>query len=126
MKQGKSIFVVPGGEKEQLLSKLDKHTLWINDRKGFCKLAVEFGIPIIPHYNFGETSMYTTKDYLFNLRWWICSKFHIAIPIAFGYLNLPFPFIIEILVKNESSLPLLCESLDNICSSSIFFNNISK
>ena len=104
LKNNKSLVVIPGGEKEQLLTKFDKHILWIKERKGFCKLAVEFGLPIIPHYTFGETSMYTTSCFLHNIRWWICDKFHIALPLASGRWNISFPFCLPLKPTNGINL----------------------
>jgi len=104
LEEGKSIFVIPGGEKEQLLTKLDEHVLWITNRKGFCRLAVQFGIPIIPHYTFGETGMYDISGAFFNIRWWICDKLHIAILFARGRWYLPFPFCLPHRLPNSMNL----------------------
>ena len=91
LKSGRSVFVYPGGEKEQMMTELDKHRAWVTTRKGFCRLAVQFGIPVIPHYCFGETAHFTVSRLLFGLRMLICDKLHVALPLAFGRWGLPFP-----------------------------------
>jgi hypothetical protein len=83
--------VYPGGEKEQMRTMVGKHRCWVNTRKGFCRLAVEFGIPVIPHYTFGENDLYGVSEVLLSTRMWICDVFHVALPIAFGRFGLPFP-----------------------------------
>ena len=52
---------------------------------------VEFGIPVIPNYTFGETDMYSVSQAMLSVRLWICDVLHVALPIAFGRLGLPFP-----------------------------------
>eukprot|EP00239_Pterosperma_sp_CCMP1384_P005371 CAMPEP_0197860482 /NCGR_PEP_ID=MMETSP1438-20131217/35881_1 /TAXON_ID=1461541 /ORGANISM="Pterosperma sp., Strain CCMP1384" /LENGTH=342 /DNA_ID=CAMNT_0043477361 /DNA_START=271 /DNA_END=1299 /DNA_ORIENTATION=- len=56
LKQGHSIFLLPGGTKELMLTDgASKDTkLVLLDRKGFVKLAVEHGSDIVPMYCFGE------------------------------------------------------------------------
>ena len=81
----------PGGEKEQMRTMVGKHRCWVNTRKGFCRLAVEFGIPVIPHYTFGENDLYGVSEVLLSARMWICDVLHVALPIAFGRFGLPFP-----------------------------------
>ena len=36
-----------GGEREQLLSMRGDHTAFLKHRKGFCKLALKFGAPVV-------------------------------------------------------------------------------
>jgi len=91
LKSGRSMFVYPGGEKEQLLTTEHQHKCYVNSRKGFCRLAVEYGIPVIPHYTFGETSMYGVSKVLFRARMWLCDVLHVAIPVAWGRYGIPFP-----------------------------------
>ena len=68
LKQGKSLQVYPGGEAEQLMTEYQKHRTYIKFRKGFARLAVEFGCDVIPVYAFGNKwvmiscSMYRTLE----------------------------------------------------------------
>jgi len=55
---GKSLFIYPGGEKEQMLTRYQQQRSYIRTRKGYARLAVEFGIDVIPAYSFGETDLY--------------------------------------------------------------------
>ena len=92
LNSGRSIFVYPGGEMEQMLTAEHQHRCYVNSRKGFCRLAVEFGIPVIPHYTFGETGQYSISHLFYGARMWLCRRLHIALPLAFGRSSIPFPF----------------------------------
>lgn len=91
LRSGRSLFVYPGGEKEQLLTEEGKHRCYVRTRKGFCRLAVEFGVPVVPHYAFGETAVFGVSQFLFGLRMFLCDKLHVALPLAFGRWGIPFP-----------------------------------
>ncbi len=53
LKQGTSLVVLPGGAREVVHSEHGKMKL-VRGRKGFIRLALEAGIPIIPVFAFGE------------------------------------------------------------------------
>jgi len=94
LESGRSVYVVPGGEMEQMLTIEGKHRLFINHRKGFVRLAVEFGCDLVPLYAFGETSLYSVSNFMLPLRIWICKKFHVALPICYSKRwGIPIPFL---------------------------------
>lgn len=84
LRNGWSLYILPGGELEQMLTKEGEHHVYLKERKGFVKLALEYGVDLVPVYAFGETDLYSTYSLLFKLRWWICKKFRVAIPLAHG------------------------------------------
>lgn len=104
IKSGRSVYVLPGGEMEQMLTvegnptgcnywSEGKHRVWLNTRKGFVRLAVEFGLDIIPIYAFGETDLFSVSDFLLPLRIWICKRFHVATPLAYSKVRgIPIPY----------------------------------
>ena len=55
---GHATVLVVGGAPESLNSDKDKIKLIINRRKGFIKLALRFGVDLVPSFSFGETSIY--------------------------------------------------------------------
>mmetsp|Transcript_64898 Transcript_64898/g.75474 ORF Transcript_64898/g.75474 Transcript_64898/m.75474 type:complete len:423 (+) Transcript_64898:45-1313(+) len=55
---GESVLLVVGGAEESLLSSPGTNDLTLTKRKGFVKLALEAGSPLVPVYAFGETNVY--------------------------------------------------------------------
>eukprot|EP01013_Petalomonas_cantuscygni_P043844 TRINITY_DN8523_c0_g1_i1.p1 TRINITY_DN8523_c0_g1~~TRINITY_DN8523_c0_g1_i1.p1 ORF type:complete len:505 (+),score=84.37 TRINITY_DN8523_c0_g1_i1:149-1663(+) len=53
---GKAVVLVPGGAAEAIDCATD--TLTLAARKGFVKIALETGSPLVPVYTFGETDLY--------------------------------------------------------------------
>jgi hypothetical protein len=45
---GSSIFIYIGGEKEQLMSESGKDKVYVKNRKGFVKLALQYGADLVP------------------------------------------------------------------------------
>uniref|UniRef100_A0A6B2LFU7 diacylglycerol O-acyltransferase n=1 Tax=Arcella intermedia TaxID=1963864 RepID=A0A6B2LFU7_9EUKA len=91
---GRSMYLIPGGVMEQMLTIEGKHRVYLNTRKGFVRLAVEFGTDLVPVYTFGETSLFSLSPFLLNFRLWIASKFQIAIPIFYSKRwGIPIPFL---------------------------------
>ena len=54
MKQGKNLGLVPGGFEEASLTNNDKEQIYIKNRKGFIKYALQNNYTVYPTYNFGE------------------------------------------------------------------------
>lgn len=48
LKIGRSVLIFVGGEREQLLTTPGEHTIFLSGRKGFIKLALEYGTPLVP------------------------------------------------------------------------------
>lgn len=87
---GYSLTVLPGGEQEQLLANYNEHYIYIQKRKGFCRLSIQYNVPIVPFYCFGETSTHRTSSIFLSFRQWIAKKYLIALPIPIGW-NFFFP-----------------------------------
>mmetsp|Transcript_4235 Transcript_4235/g.8153 ORF Transcript_4235/g.8153 Transcript_4235/m.8153 type:complete len:319 (+) Transcript_4235:191-1147(+) len=82
--EGKSLGILVGGEREQLLSRRGEHCAFVSERKGFLKLALSFGVPVVPCYCFGETDLYDQSTVLMGLRLKLVKAFGVAITIARG------------------------------------------
>lgn len=83
-----SVFVYPGGEREQILTLYQRERVFLSSRKGFVKLAMEEGVDLIPVYSFGESHLYKHSSYLLDLRLSIAKKFGVAIPFLSGQYGL--------------------------------------
>lgn len=82
--KGYSITVVPGGVMSQALTVYGEAGMYIRSRKGFCKLALEYGCDIVPVYVFGETLLYRDIPWMKPLAKWLAKKFWIGAPGVIG------------------------------------------
>lgn len=83
-----SIFVYPGGEKEQMETIYGEHRIFLKTRKGFVRLAIEQGASLVPVYAFGETELYYHYQLAIGLRKWLVNKFSVAVPLISGQFGL--------------------------------------
>ncbi|CAL9685685.1 unnamed protein product [Knipowitschia caucasica] len=56
--KGNAVVIVIGGAAESLASSPGANTVVIKQRKGFVKLALEFGADLVPVYSFGENELF--------------------------------------------------------------------
>ena len=82
LRDGELVLVAPGGMREALLPSSEKYKLDISDRKGFVRLAVRSGAPII-------ISACPAADDIYNVvsnpvTDWVYKRYRLAAPLAFG------------------------------------------
>lgn len=82
--QGESLLVLPGGEAEQIRTKYGREIIYLKKRKGFIKLAIRQGVPVVPMYVFGVSDYYYTSEFLLGPRMWIMKNLQICIPLSAG------------------------------------------
>ena len=58
IKKGIATVLVPGGARESLNGDKDQIKLVLKKRKGFIKLAIKHGVPLVPTFSFGEQRVY--------------------------------------------------------------------
>lgn len=63
--------------------------MYIRRRKGFLRLALQHGVPVVPIYVFGETDLYRTFGFAKGLRMWLVRTLRVAIPLFWG--RFPWP-----------------------------------
>ncbi|KAG8345682.1 putative Diacylglycerol acyltransferase [Trypanosoma vivax] len=86
---GESVALVVGGANESLQARPSTNDLTLLGRKGFIKIALEQGAPLVPVYGFGENDVYHVPRFA-QSQWWTkvlatvrrVTKF--AIPIVTG------------------------------------------
>ena len=84
LKKGYSIIVLPGGEAEQIRTVYQRERIYLKKRKGFVKLAMRKGVPLVPSYVFGASDYYFTSKAFFAPRSWLQKKLGVCIPLAVG------------------------------------------
>lgn len=84
LRRGGSLFIYPGGEREQIAVARGQHVALTKRHLGFIRLALRHGVGIVPGYAFGEVDLYHTSNFLINFRRWLVRTLAIALPIFFG------------------------------------------
>lgn len=105
---GKSILVYPGGEREQILTTKGRHILYLANRKGFVKLALETKSPLVPIYAFGDTDLYVHYTVGLRFRQWLVERFGVALPLISGSCGLlPFKRPVTLVVGRPLEPPVV-------------------
>eukprot|EP00928_Gymnodinium_smaydae_P060096 TRINITY_DN4364_c0_g6_i1.p1 TRINITY_DN4364_c0_g6~~TRINITY_DN4364_c0_g6_i1.p1 ORF type:complete len:331 (-),score=39.12 TRINITY_DN4364_c0_g6_i1:185-1177(-) len=113
LKEGLSLSVVPGGEREMLLAQRGPiEQLVLKKRMGFVRLALEHGVPLVPVYCFGEAQLYHQSTFLFGLRSWLQRTVGAAIPLHYGPYGIPglhFNSPVQLVVGTPVEMPRVPE-----------------
>ncbi|KAJ8946389.1 hypothetical protein NQ318_011795 [Aromia moschata] len=110
---GHACVIVVGGAQEALYCKPSTNKVVLKNRKGFVRLALRHGAPLVPVYSFGETDLYDQLDWPFlrrfqeKLRKWI--PISPIVPIGRGIFQDSF----GIIPRNRPVTTVECSSLDN-------------
>lgn len=96
LSQKKSLGIQVGGEAEQISTTYGKERVYLSKRKGFVKLAMRKGVPVVPVYVFGCNDSYytyhattTTGNHKFDwsfykLRYKLMKNFGVCIMVHTG------------------------------------------
>lgn len=113
LQKGLSLSVVPGGEREQLLSQRGSvESLILKRRQGFVKLALQHGIPLVPVYCFGENQLYHQSTFMMRFRSWVQRSLGIALVMPYGRFGVPWvpcPTPLQLVVGAPIQVPTIKE-----------------
>jgi len=91
---GYSVMILPGGVEEQIHTSREKYTLYLKGRKhaGMVRLALIYGIPLVPVFAFGPPKFFTPST-TFKPVMMFLLKYRIGIPFYSGWKGtlLPYP-----------------------------------
>lgn len=87
--KGRAAVVVVGGAAEALYNKPGTYKIILEKRKGFCRLALENGSPLVPVFSFGETDLFEQVyaeegSLLESFQTWFKKKTGVAPVLFFG------------------------------------------
>ncbi|MED5388944.1 MAG: lysophospholipid acyltransferase family protein [Pseudomonadota bacterium] len=89
LRDGELVLVAPGGMREALRPSSQKYQLDIRDRKGFARLAMRTGAPVI-------LSACPAADDIYHVvsnpvTDWVYNRYKLAAPVIFGKYGTPIP-----------------------------------
>lgn len=89
----KNIAFVPGGYEDSVISTDKGYRIYLRQRKGFIKYALQYGYNVYPTFVFNENKCYIPCTIFYRLRMWITllCKGAILIFISRYFLVLPDP-----------------------------------
>lgn len=90
LQRGESLLVLPGGEAEQIRTTYGREIVYLKKRKGFVKLAIRQGVPLVPMYVFGVSDYYYTSDLLIGPRMWLQKNLQVCLTVHAGLGGSPF------------------------------------
>ncbi|CEG42171.1 monoacylglycerol oacyltransferase [Plasmopara halstedii] len=120
LQDGKSLVIMVGGIAEQMLSQRGDHTIYVKKRKGHIRLALKYGVPIVPGYAFGETDLFTHSSLLLSFRQFIARKFSVALLLGHGYSKWMFWLPHKgVTINHIFGKPISVEKIDDPSASDI-------
>ena len=84
LKKQRSLLIFVGGEKEQLMTTEGEQRVYLKSRKGFVKLALQYGCDLVPSYAFGENELYHISNFALDFRQWLQRCFSVGLCVATG------------------------------------------
>jgi len=105
LKDGKSVFLVPGGMREmRYSSSKDDKIVVCTKHKGFVKMAIQHGVELVPVFSFGETKLMDGAFPRLQKLFW--KYVGIPFPLFIGRWNLPIPRPQQIFVVVGGAIPI--------------------
>ncbi|GMF26019.1 unnamed protein product [Phytophthora fragariaefolia] len=97
LKQKESVLLVPGGQAEMLMQQSAKNEVRVyTHHKGFIRLAIEHGVPLVPVLSFKEGEMMDNVQAPMLQRWFV-KKLAFPFPyFPYGRALLPIPRKVDI------------------------------
>ena len=108
LRGGKSVLLLPGGIAEQLVvPAAGEDVVILSGRKGFVRLALETGSPLVPVYCFGERRAYVTQAATSCASTALKRLCRVGVPVFRGrfFTLMPFPTPITIVIGKPIDVP---------------------
>jgi len=83
-KERMTFGIVVGGSEEVAVHIGGRERLFLANRAGFLKYAMQFGYKVVVAYNFGESDLYQNLSGMRSLNMWLVKRFGFVLPIFWG------------------------------------------
>jgi len=103
LKRG-SCAVVVGGLAEMYMQDESRERILLKSRKGFIRVALETGSPLVPSYYFGNTKLMSVVASPFIQRW--SRRLRFAFMLAYGRWFLPVPYRVPVMLAMGKPIPV--------------------
>jgi 2-acylglycerol O-acyltransferase 2 len=122
---GHAVLVVPGGAAEALDAHPGTHSLTLNRRSGFFRIALQHGACLVPIYSFGENDLYEQAPndegtFVRNVQNFLLRYFGFATPFFSGAGSSPWgtavpmnPIPARVPIITIVGDPIECEKIEN-------------
>ena len=107
--RGTSVLLLPGGISEQLVVPVrGEDVVVLQSRKGFVRLALETGSPLVPVYCFGERRAYVTQSATSCASTFLKRLCRVGVPIVRGrfFTLMPLSTPITIVIGKPIDVPM--------------------
>ena len=109
MRQKKNLALIPGGFEEATLTSSSADRVFIKDRRGFVKYALQNGYALSPAYSFGENKCFENVQGAWKFRLWLNS---FGLPAIVPYRRSTLPFLpndsqLHVVVGAPLQLPII-------------------
>lgn len=113
LKRGQSVLLLPGGIREQLTvcDPSVEDVVVLSDRKGFVRLALETGSPLVPVYVFNERKAYRVNNFVTSIVSTLLKRLlNVGIPLVVGrWLFTLMPFAVPVTLVFGRPIPVPLE-----------------
>lgn len=106
--EGESIGICPGGIAEIFETNLTTESLIMRRRKGMIQLALKTGVPLVPCYMFGNSTVLHTYFDPWGIMYWVSMTTKVSMFAFWGRWGLPIPFRIPLLAVIGEPIPVPC------------------
>jgi len=76
--------IIPGGSEEVAIHENGKENLYLKNRAGFLKYALQHGYTVVIAFTFGESDLYQSVSLIRPLNLWLVKRFGFVLPIFWG------------------------------------------
>ncbi|KAI8613869.1 diacylglycerol acyltransferase-domain-containing protein [Chytriomyces sp. MP71] len=101
MKRRENLALLPGGFDEAAILRKGRFDVFLNDRKGFIKYALQYGYAVSPVYSFGDELAYNVVEGFIKERKWLAKQQVPGVLFWSKWLWLPDPSVSVVTVVGD-------------------------